>query len=289
MERSRLLSPGSIDIEELCKSVAAGQVHRDLPGVYWFVDDLGTIKLVLHWTCHPVYNQKPDYLEYRKQQDGTDEETILREYDLRFVDSATSVFSADIVRINAVGDYELKRDKKAKYYLRIDTSTIGDDYFTGILLKELGDKYSLVKLYRKRQESSEYHLYQLAQIIEEFEPEAVGVEVTGGVGALYLEQLSKQFKSLKIEAIRTTGDSKPLLISTLQLVLERQRLQYPTNCPIVDELLSFRRIGKKLEACPGKHDDIIMGLCFALLVAEKDVNSWDFSNVNTFRLKSVEE
>jgi hypothetical protein len=45
-------------------------------------------------------------------------------------------------------------------------------------------------------------------------------------------------------------------------------------------MLSFRRNGKKLEAANGKNDDTILGLCFALTVAEKDRNNkWDLTNV----------
>jgi hypothetical protein len=87
---------GDIDIEQACKSVAGGELYRDMVGAYWFVDEAGTVKLILHWRCHPIYSQKDDYLGYRKQQDSTDDEVVLREYDLRFIDSAVSVFSSDL-------------------------------------------------------------------------------------------------------------------------------------------------------------------------------------------------
>jgi hypothetical protein len=57
------------------------------------------------------------------------------------------------------------------------------------------------------------------------------------------------------------------MISTLLLALEKQALSYPTNCPLIDEMLSFRRDGRKLEAAPGKHDDTVMGTAFALKVS----------------------
>ncbi len=55
---------GSIDIEELCINVADGKVFRDIPGLYWFVDEIGTVKLIIHWKAHPVYSQIENYLEY---------------------------------------------------------------------------------------------------------------------------------------------------------------------------------------------------------------------------------
>ena len=82
-----------------------------------------------------------------------------------------------------------------------------------------------------------------------------------------MEQLTKQFPALNIQAVRTTGDSKPVMISTMTLALEKHVLIYPIDCPLIDEMLSFRKAGKKLEAAPGKHDDIVMGVCFALTVS----------------------
>ena len=258
---------GDIDIEGLCIDVADGKVYKDIPGLYWFVDRAGTVKLIIHWKAHPVYSQIENYLEYRKLQDGTDEETIAREYDLRFIDSAVAVFDSGLIRINAIGEYETIPDLDADYYAGLDTATTGNDYCTMPILKHKNGKFSLVHLYRKRQQTSEYHLYQIGEILKSFKPRVTGIETTGGVGQVYLEQLVKQFPDLNFQGIRTTGDSKPVMISTLVLALEKQALNYPTNCPLIDEMLSFRRDGRKLEAAPGKHDDTVMGTAFALKVS----------------------
>ena len=42
---------------------------------------------------------------------------------------------------------------------------------------------------------------------------------------------------------------------------------YPANSPIIEEMLSFRRDGIKLQAAPGKSDDVIMGTCFGLAIS----------------------
>jgi phage terminase large subunit-like protein len=270
---------GSRDVEELCKLVASGKIYRDIPGCFWWVDELGTVKLILHWKCHPIYSQREDYLQYRQQQDGTDWETVLREYDLRFVDSAVSVFAADFIRTAAVGELEDFRDKEARYYLGIDVSTIGLDYTVAIILKEKKGRYSTVALYRRRQQTAEYHLYQIGSLIKQYQPNKIGIEVTGGVGQVYLERLSKEFESYEFQAIRTTGESKPILISTLQLVLEAKNIEFPESSAIPDELLSFRRVGKRLEAASGKHDDTVLALSFALSIAEKADKGWDLSAI----------
>ena len=259
---------GDLDAEEICKSVAAGELFKDFPGVYYWIDQMGVLKLVLHWSAHPVYSQKKDYLAYRQQQDGTDLETVLREYDLRFVDSAVSIFSADLVKMNAIGAFEDFKDERANYYIGIDTATTGQDYCVAIVIKEVFDIYSVIAIYRKRQQTSEYNLYQIAQLIDLYQPQVIGIEVTGGVGQVFLEQLSKQFRGYSFEAIRTTGDSKPVMVSSLQLALEKKCLIYPQNSPLTEEMLTFRRTGNKLEAASGKHDDTVMALAFALSVSQ---------------------
>lgn len=258
---------GSINIEQLAQEVAEAKIFKELPGIYWFIDSANCCKLILHWSAHPVYKLIPNYLEYRIEQDGTDYETVLREYDLRFVDSAVAVFTSDLIRKNAIGEYEDVVDEDATYYAGLDTSTTGNDYCTLPILKEKNGIYSLVHLYKKRQETSEYHLFQIGKILNKYKPIKTGVELTGGVGVLYHEQLSRQFPSLDFEGIRTTGDSKPVMISTMVLALEKEVLEYPLKSPLVDEMLSFRRDGKKLEAAPGKHDDVVMGTAFALAVS----------------------
>ena len=272
---------GSIDIEELAQDVASGKVYTEIPGVHWFIDSARCCKLILHWTAHPIYSQIPNYLEYRLEQDGTDEETVAREYDLRFVDSAVAVFTSDLIRNNAKGENEIERDNDADYYFGLDTATTGMDYCTLPVIKHKNGLYSLVDLYRKRQQTSEYHLFHIGEYIQKYKPKKVGIEVTGGVGQVYLEQLVKQFKDIHFEAIRTTGDSKPTMVSTMVLALEQGKLIYPGNSPLIDEMLSFRREGVKLQAAPNKHDDIIMSLCFALAVSpfNKERKGFYFTSV----------
>ena len=55
------------------------------------------------------------------------------------------------------------------------------------------------------------------------------------------------------------------MIATLQLI-EKQLFKYPENSQLTEELLSFKRVGKNLEAANGKHDDVILSACFALAV-----------------------
>lgn len=257
------------DIEEICNRVASGDLYNEIPGLYWFEDAQGTLKLIVHWSVHPTYQKIPDYLDYRLKQDGTDLETVMREYDLKFVDSAVSVFAIDLIRENSTGNYENTRDDKAEYYCGLDTSTMGSDYTVFSVIKHdlKTDTYSLVHLYRKRQETSAAHIYQISKLIELYKPMSVGIETTGGVGNIYLEELSKNNYTIKFENIKTTRDTKTTMVGVLILSLEKKKFNYPDNSVLVEEMLSYRRIGAKFEAASGKHDDAIMSVSFALTVS----------------------
>jgi hypothetical protein len=256
------------DIEEICNRVAAGDLYNEVPGLYWFEDAQGTLKLIVHWSAHPIYKSIPNYLEYRLKQDGTDTETVLREYDLKFVDSAVSVFNIELIRENATGAYEDFKEPYEDYYCGLDTSTMGSDYtvFSVIKHDRKNDIYSLVHLYRRRQETSASHIYQISKLIELYDPVCIGIETTGGVGRIYLEELTKAHYGTEIREIKTTRDSKISMISSLILGLEKRQFIYPENSVLIEEMLSYRRIGAKMEAAAGKHDDTIMSVSFALTV-----------------------
>ncbi|MEO1431752.1 MAG: terminase family protein [Cyanobacteria bacterium J06633_8] len=253
---------GSINLEYLCEKVSKGEIA---PYQSW-VDNGGWGKVLLHWKVHPIYGNNPNFLKEVHENQKLSWDVIEREYNLQFSDASTSVFDSALIRKNAVGNYENDYDANAQYYAGLDTATTGNDYCVFPVLKFKNNLLSLVHLYRKRKETSDYHLYHIGELIKKFHIKGVGIETTGGVGQVYLESLCKEFKRINIEAIRTTGDSKPVMISNLQLVLERQQFIYPNNSPLVDELLSFRRQGRKLEATSGKHDDIVIGCDFGIAI-----------------------
>lgn len=258
----KLIEGNSEDIEEICKKVVSGE----LPPFHYLVNANNDVKCIIHWKAHPIYSKRDDYLEYRKAKDGTSWEVVNHEYNLTFVDSEVSVFSSEIVRNNIVS-FIPESPKKCKYYIGVDTANLGSDYTVAVVLMLIEDTYYLVDMYRKRKMSSDYDIFAIGELIKKYKPEKVGIEITGGTGQIYLEQLAKEFKSTAIEAIRTTGDSKPAMIDRLILALEKSSLKYLSNSPLIEELLTFRRVGNKLEASAGKHDDCVMGVCFALAVS----------------------
>lgn len=254
---------GNHDVELICNRVSKGAGE---PFQYW-VDEGGWGKVLIHWKAHPIYGSDDQFLQKIHERQKLSWAVIEQEYNLNFQESETAVFDVALVQAGAIGQLEEYRDKNAVYYCGLDTSTTGADYCVLTVLKEKDGVYSLVGMYRKRQQTSEYHIYQIKEVLDIFKPRIVAVETTGGTGSIYLEQLSRQLPSLTFEAVRTTGDSKPAMISNLQLALERRILIYPPNNPLIEELLNFRRDGRKLHSSPGRHDDIIMSIAFCLSVS----------------------
>ncbi|MEM6402374.1 MAG: terminase family protein [Cyanobacteria bacterium P01_D01_bin.116] len=270
-----------IDIEQLAVDVSEGKQETLMPGFYHFVDKNGWLKVILHWRCHPVFSQMKNYLQYRKQQDNLDDETLQREHNLRFVNAASTVFSAELVQKCAIGHTEHEYDSKAKYYAGLDTATSGNDYVAAPIFKYKDDELSLVYLYRVRQKTSEYHLYQLKKLFTKYRIDEVGVEVNG-VGQIYFENLIKDFRCTPI---RTTQDSKQAMIAGLLLVMEASKFKYPDNSPLITEMLAFVREGDKLHASSG-HDDCVMGAAFGVAISPLRMQE---SNVDYSKIAIDEE
>ena len=257
---------GDIDIEMLCEGASKGVSP---PFQYW-IDTGSWAKILIHWLEHPIYGGNPNFLKEVHERQKLSWSVIKQEYDLSFQESETNYFSADIIRLGAIGEYS-EPESKCAYFIGIDTATTGEDFGVCVVLKLSNDDvFSIAKIYRKRQESSQYHMFHMSRIIDDYSPIAIGIEVTGGTGQVYLEQLSQAHSYRKFHAVRTTGDSKPAMLDRLKLLIESEKLIYPTSSPIVDELLNFKRNGKLLEAAKNKHDDILMACCFALSAASEE-------------------
>lgn len=275
------LNNREIDAEKICEDIKEGKVE---PIQYW-TDENEWCKFIVHWKAHPIYGQNPNYLEDIRKKKQLSESSVQQEYNLSFNESEVIVFSNELVRVNAIGNYE-KPDRSKRYYLGLDTSTIGDDYTVAIVLSENKGSFNVASLYRQRKKSMEYNLEKVSQLIQDYRPAKVGIETTGGTGQIYLEQLTNKFPSIKFEPIKTTGDSKPQMIDRLLLALEKRKLTYAPGI-ITDELLSFRRVGTKLrqlEAVQGKHDDTVMSLAFALAVSpfNEKRSTFSFSSLETY-------
>lgn len=259
---------GDRDILDICDEIKAQRID---PLQYW-TDDNGWSKFIIHWLGHPKYSQQADtYLSEVKRRFELPEEKIEQEYNLSFTHSEVVVFPSSLIRENAKGNYEELIESDGIYFMGIDTSLLGNDYTVAVILKLVDGVYYLVKMYRQRKKSHEYNIYHIAELINQYKPVIVGIE-TNSHGQIYYEQLLQQCPNTELQGIKTTANSKPVMVNKLQLAMEQHLLLYPTDKLIIEEMLSFRQVGTKLEAIEGKHDDIIMALAFSIFVTPIQFN-----------------
>jgi Terminase RNaseH-like domain len=260
-----LLASGGDDLVSKCDLIRDGSIE---PYQQWSAGN--TSKVLIHWKCHPKFSQQTDYLDRIAQETGLSEVVIAQEYDLSFSDRDEAVFSAAIVRGAATLESLSKEfSTDYRYYIGVDGATVGSDYTVAIVLayNPTNKVYSICDLYRNRKGSIESDIYNVGVLIDKYKPLKIAVE-SNGVGQIFLEQLGANHRSHQVVGVHTSQDSKLGMIERLCLALEKGVLQLPKSSPIVNELLSFRRVGKRLEASPGNHDDTVMAL--AVCLAETD-------------------
>ena len=253
------LNNGDRDVLSICQEIKKEKIA---PLQYW-TDKNGWCKFVLHWLAHPEFSlQKDTYLQSIKQRFELPDDVIAQEYDLSFTDSDTLVFSSELVRKCAVGQWR-DREDFAIYYFGVDTSLLGDDYTVCTILQQIQESYHLVAMYRDRKKTHQHNIYEIGKLIDLYKPIKVAIE-TNSSGQIYYDELSQQHLNTEFIPIKTTGSSKPAMIQKLTLTLEKGNLILPSDRHVIEEFLSFKRNGNKLEAIAGKHDDIVMSLAFAV-------------------------
>ena len=261
------LNNGDRDVLSICEQIRTQQ----LPPIQTFIDQNGWAKVLLHWRAHPIYSQQDNYLEDVQKTYNLPKEQVVQEYDLSFLDSTELVFNSVLIRERACCKLE-DPIPGAIYYGGLDSSLLGSDYtvLTILKLSEDKSKYQLVGIYRKRKQATQLHLYHISEMLQAYNLLEVAVEVTG-CGEIYYQSLcsDNQLLNIKISPIKTTQGSKLAMVNKLLLWLEKNWIIFPNKKEIIEEFLSFRRVGDKLGAIPGEryHDDIIMSLCFAVMIA----------------------
>jgi hypothetical protein len=238
-----------------------------------WIDENGWAKVLLHWRAHPIYSSDPHYIETIMKRKQLTETTARQEYDLHFTADDFQVFPPEAVKNCIRGSWE-GPVSGAGYFIGVDSSTIGGDYTVAIVGKYEKGEVQVVQMYRERKRTVEYSLEAIGKLIEEYQPLIVGVE-RNGVGQVFVEQLSKKHKNIKIESIATTRESKHEMITRLLWSLEEGLVGYPTS-PIVDELLVYARDGEKYSAPSGYHDDTVMALALLTTVTPLRYKSGHF-------------
>jgi hypothetical protein len=267
-------NPDDFDFDKVCEDV----VEQRLPPFLTWKDVKGGVKAIIHWRAHPIYRDRDDFVQYRMVQDGTDEETAEREYNLLFVSSRVTVFNQTLVAACMTGEFEAGPELGVDYYMGVDTSGVGDDYSVGLIGKEfkkeletpLGNRmlkgYSIVDMYRRSKQPHSIDLIGLTKLIQKWKPKAIGVECFDGTGEIMYQSLVVLFPDILIIKLRMNDTAKNVTVGMLGIGLEESRILYPPG-PIPEELMVYSRVGGKMEAAEGYHDDCVSALLQMLAVS----------------------
>jgi hypothetical protein len=256
----RLLNSGNIKINllaEIDKVISTGNYS------YWLDDD-GWCKFLISWKSHPIYGLKKDFLHQIKAAQKLTEEIVNQEYNLSFLDGIKSYFNFQLIQKTAVLKSKLDFEENIDYYFGIDSSNFGGDFTVCMILKKDCEGFKMIDFYRKNNQSSEYHLSKISDLILKFKPKNVSIETTGGTGQVWLESLSLEHFSTKFKAVKTNEESKRYMLNRLKYLLENNQLLMLQDRILTDEFLNF---GSDLKAYSGKNDDLIMATSFAILGA----------------------
>ncbi len=254
-KQANLNSEKPIDIT--CKQVADGS----LPPFYHY-NESGLCKVFIHWKSHPIYSLRDDYLEYRQRQDQTSLEVVNREYNLTFEDvDEYGIFNAKIIEKIAVLNPE-QWNRRDEFYIGIDPSSMGDDYFLCNVFAWDNDTFRQVEMFRDRKKSNDYYLLKCSELINKYNPEIISIE-SNSIGEGIYQELFKRFPNINFNKFHTSINSKQSMIGSLQVWIESGKLQLINNEIIKGEFSNFVRIGNQLIASTG-HDDIVLSSAFAL-------------------------
>jgi Terminase RNaseH-like domain/Terminase large subunit, T4likevirus-type, N-terminal len=244
--------------------------HKHPP---FIIDNSGWVKLILHFSHHPIYSSRNNYLEWIRKRKKISLNQVSREYDLSFADGETSWIDENLVYPLACGNWKNESDTTCKYYAGLDTATTGNDYLVFLIIeKNPNGKKSVVAMHRGRKSNFEKHISKIKRLIEVFKPIHGCVEVNGA-GRLYYERFITEFSSTHWHEIKNNSSTRPLMIEKLRIAIENADITFPAGI-IAEEILSLEDIEGKVQAKPGKHDDTIFSLIFALMASEKTNNIW---------------
>jgi Terminase large subunit, T4likevirus-type, N-terminal len=258
------------DIEAICRAVAAGELYSEMPGFYWFVDKNGDCKVVIHWRCHPIYGVREDYLNYRKKQDGTEWEVVLREYDLRFLDPAIEVFSAELV-LDCEVDFKPPSGRKI--------CSIGlylsDRYMTAVAIED----GFVVDCISENSPNPNSAIAAVDRLKSKFLVSQIAIKKADG-GEELARRLRQRFGDSRVFEIPNSDFAN--VVARLQIAIEESAIRFPKyrnlkDPPISKQLRDFRRQGSKFSAPEGKRDDCVWALGFALEVHEARGNVLPFA------------
>jgi hypothetical protein len=253
-------SANPVDAESIIQRIKLGKEEP----CYWWIDDNGWAKVIIHWKAHPVYSSVPDFLEKTKKKHKLTDDALNREYNLGIPDSGGALFSYEYVSKCAVGSWQLPN--KDRYYMAaLDPNFGGTDYWEYLIIDITETPYQVVAEYRENSRQSLYCIDKTLELSDAYNPVLTVIEHNSG-GAIIAAEISKLRRNLSIETVATTNVSKVQNTDRLALALEKQEVIFPYNWDGLTEFGAFSLQSRK--AMYG-HDDCVM--CLAIAFAKLDV------------------
>jgi hypothetical protein len=253
-------NPPDVDVLKVCKQVADGELFSEgMPGFHYFVDSSGWVKIILHHRCHPVHGKDPNYLETVRARDKLSEDTLQREFNLSFDTAGGSVFDQAMCDRAMRGRW-LPAYPNRRYILACDPALGGSDFFTAGIIDITTPVASLVAWVHEHLKTTDYYIERVLDLVDDYKPQCMVCEQNNG-GQVYMDQLVLKRPNLRMEGVFTTNQSKPVMIGKLNLLLERNQLELPSEAVIRDEFRNFmKHEDGKMRAGEGFTDDIVMML-----------------------------
>lgn len=247
-------SANPVDAEELIEKIKAGKEEP----CYWWVDNNGWAKVIIHWKAHPIYSNVPDFLQKTKDKHKLTDDALNREYNLGIPDSGGALFSSEDVFKCAVGSWALP-DKEKHYMAALDPNFGGTDYWEYLIIDITDYPYQVVAEYRENDRQSLFCIEKTLQLSDAYNPVLTVVEHNSG-GAIIAAEITKQRPSLAVETVATTNTSKVVNTDRLALALEKREVIFPANWAGIHEFKSF---SLQTRSAMHGHDDCIMCLSIA--------------------------
>lgn len=222
-------------------------------------------KVFLHWRAHPIYGSDPAWAEKTREERQLTEPQWNQEYELGFAEGQSTVFKFELIERASRGIWEPYRSDRI-YLAGIDPNFGGSDYFTMRVWDITSAPYRLAAQYRANHRTKDYNLEKSLELGDRYNIALLAVETNGG-GKLVHEELVNARSGWTIEPVHTSNTSKLQNTDRLNLLLERDRLIFPSEPdengnPAGEEYQHFTEkiqgVTRIREAESGKHDDTVM-------------------------------
>ena len=256
---------GDRDVEEICKAVGEGKLYSDdLPGFYWFEDELGGCKVFIHWKCHPVYSQWDDFVDRMAKKYKLDSADAEREFNLVFHDPAIEVFSAESI-IDAENSFESHDPSILNCSIGL---YISETYSSAVALVE----GVVIRAISEKNPSANTAISLIPKVADGYSVSSIVLKKADG-GEEIARRLRIQHPQTRIIDIPKSEYSNA--IANLSVLLDERQLNIPRyknplhDSPIAKHLRDFRRQDNKLGSLQkDKRDDCAWALAFAVMASE---------------------